>query len=83
MVKQHLDEEEMEKVVGGTVYISRDKMKVGFSSTRRTYNIVNAEYKDVRNLADDLWEANTLLGDIAFDALVESELLARGWIVRV
>ena len=75
-----LNEAEMEKVAGGTVYISRDYMQVCFSSLGEGYNLVNCEFKDARNLADDLWEANQTLGDEAFDTLVRDEYFARGWI---
>lgn len=79
-MRQEIDDLDLEKVAGGTVYISRDKMRVAFSSTGQKYNLVNCTYAQARNLADDLWEANQTLGDAAFDALVRDELAARGWI---
>ena len=79
-MRTELNEVEMEKVSGGTVYISRDYMQVAFSSSREVFSLRNCEYKDARNLADDLWEANKTLGDAEFDALVKNELRARGWI---
>ena len=74
------NEEALERIAGGTVYISRDTMRVGFSTTGERFSLVNCTYADARNLADDLWEANQTLGDAAFDALVKSEWAARGWL---
>lgn len=79
-MKQEINDQELDMVTGGTVYISRDKMKVGFSSTGRKYNLKNCTFREANNLAQDLWEANQTLGDAAFDALVESEMSHRGWI---
>lgn len=79
-MKQEINDQELDFVTGGTVYISRDKMKVGFSSSGRKYNLKNCTFREANNLAQDLWEANQTLGDAAFDALVESEMHRRNWI---
>ncbi len=79
-MRKEINDAEMEKVAGGTVFISRDYMQVAFSSSKEVFKLQNCEYKDARNLADDLWEANKTLGDAEFDALVQNELRAKGWI---
>ena len=79
-MRKELDAESLGKVSGGTVYISRDKMRVGFSSTGEKYDLHNCSFRDANDLAQDLWEANQDLGDAAFDALVKSEFASRGWI---
>ena len=79
-MREQINENELNEVVGGTVVISRDKMRVAFTSTRERFNLMNVDFKTARNLADELWENNTTLGDAEFDALVKSEFQARGWI---
>ena len=79
-MRKELDAESLGKVSGGTVYISRDKMRVGFSSTGEKYDLVNCTFREANDLAQDLWEANSNLGDADFDALVKSEFQSRGWI---
>lgn len=79
-MREKLNDEALDFVAGGTVYLSYDKMKIGFSSTGEKYNLVNCEFQDAQNLAQALWLANTNLGDAAFDALVKSEFQAKGWI---
>ena len=79
-MREKLNDEALDFVAGGTVYLSYDKMKIGFSSTGEKYNLVNCEFRDAQNLAQDLWLANQHLGDAGFDALVKSEFEARGWI---
>lgn len=79
-MKQEINDQELDLVTGGTVYISRDKMRVGFSSTGEKYDLKNCTFRQANDLAQDLWEANQTMGDSAFDALVKSEMKARGWI---
>lgn len=79
-MKQEINDQELDLVTGGTVYISRDKMKVGFSSSGRKYDLKNCTFRDAFNVAQDLWEANQTLGDADFDALVESTFRDNGWI---
>jgi len=79
-MKKEINDQELDLVSGGTVYISRDKMRVGFSALGEKYNLKNCTFRQANDLAQDLWEANQTLGDAAFDALVKSEMQARGWI---
>jgi hypothetical protein len=79
-MREQLNEQEMENVVGGTVIISKDKMVVGFSTTKEKYNLKNCTYRQVRDLVDDLLEANPTLGNAAFDKLAKDTLSAKGWI---
>lgn len=79
-MRQEINEHELESVTGGTVFISRDKMRVGFSSSGRKYKLVNCTFRQANDLAQDLWEANQTLGDAAFDALVESTMDEKGWL---
>ena len=75
-----LSDDSLDKVSGGTVYISRDFMMVAFDTTGEQFHLKNCTFRDANDLSQDLWEANQTLGDAEFDALVKSELLARGWI---
>lgn len=78
-MKHEINDQELDVVTGGTVFLSRDKMRVGFSSTGEKFDL-KCSFREANNLAQDLWEANQTLGDAAFDALVKSEMKARGMI---
>lgn len=79
-MRQEINDQSLEKVVGGTVYISRDKMVVGFSSTREIFPLKNCTFRQANDAAQDLWEANQTLGDAAFDALVRDTFRDNNWI---
>jgi hypothetical protein len=79
-MKQEINELELESVVGGTVVISKDKMKVGFTTMGGSYKLVNCTYKQARNYVEDLKDANPGLTDAQFDALAKQNLQAKGWI---
>ena len=79
-MRQQLNEQAMEQVVGGTVIISRDYMMVGFDTTQEKFNLKNCTYKQVRDYVDDLLDDNPNLGNAEFDQLVKKNLQAKGWI---
>ena len=75
-----LNDDALDAIAGGTVFLSPDYMNIGFSSTREKYNLKNCEYRDANNLVLDLYEADKTMGDSEFDNLVKNEFMARGWI---
>lgn len=79
-MREMLNEQDVENVVGGTVIISKDNMIVGFSTTKEKFNLKGCTYRQARDLVDDLLEDNPNLGNSAFDALVKKTMKAKGWI---
>lgn len=79
-MREQLNEQDIENVVGGTVIISKDNMVVGFSTTKEKFNLKNCTYKQARNLVDDLLDENPTLGNAAFDKLVKQTFQSKGWI---
>jgi len=79
-MRKEIDDKDLERIAGGTVYISRDKNKIGFSTTWEQFELKDCTFRQAQNLAEDLWEANQSLGDKDFDALVKKEFQGRGWI---
>ena len=79
-MREQLNEMDLEGVVGGTVIISKDKMKVGFSTTKEKYDLKNCSYSQARNYVEDLLDANPGLSNAEFDKLAKNSLKAKGWI---
>lgn len=79
-MREELNEQALDQVVGGTVIISKDYMTVGFSTTREKFSLKNCTFKQVRNYIDDLLEENPNLSNAAFDKLAKDNLKAKGWI---
>lgn len=79
-MREQINELDLEKVVGGTVIISKDKMSVGFSTTKETFKLKNCTYKQARNLVDDLLDDNPTLNNAEFDKLAKKTLQSKGWI---
>ncbi len=79
-MKEPINEQALENVVGGTVIISKDYMVVGFSTTQEKFNLKNCTFKEVRDYIDDLLDENPSLSNAEFDALAKQNLQAKGWI---
>lgn len=78
-MRKALDDFEADMIVGGVVYLSDKRMKVGFTTTGETFNLL-CDFKDARDLLNDLYDENSNMSDTAFDSLVKSEFSARGYI---
>ncbi len=79
-MKKELIDNQLEEVVGGTVIISKDAMKVGFSTMGQMFSLKNCTYRQARNLVDDLLDANPNMTNSQFDQYCKKELQAKGWI---
>lgn len=79
-MKEPINEQALEGVVGGTVIISKDYMVVGFDTTKESFSLKNCTYKQVRDYVDDLLDENPTLSNAEFDALAKQKLQAKGWI---
>lgn len=79
-MRQQLNEQAMEQVVGGTVIISKDYMMIGFDTTQEKFNLKNCTYRQARDYVDDLLDSNPGLSNAEFDTLVKNGMKAKGWI---
>jgi len=79
-MRKELADNQMESVVGGTVIISKDYMKVGFDTLGQMYDLKNCTYKEARNYRDDLIEQNPQMSNVEFDKFCRSKFQERNWI---
>lgn len=79
-MRQEINMEDMEMVNGGVVYLSKDFMKVGFSTLRETYALKNCSYFEALALVDSVYDQHKLEGNAAVDAATKAALQAHGWI---
>ena len=64
-MKKELNDAQVEEVVGGTVIISANYMRVGFVTTKESYKLNNVTYREARNYAEDLLDENRHLTSYA------------------
>lgn len=79
-MRQEINLEDMELVSGGVVYLSKDWMKVGFSTTCETFDLKNCSYFEAYGLADTIYEQHKHEGNAAVDAATKAAFKSRGWI---
>ena len=79
-MRKELNNEQIGNVVGGTVIISKDYMKVGFDTLGQMYDLKNCTYKEARNYRDDLIEQNPQMSNVEFDKFCKAKFAERGWI---
>ncbi len=79
-MREQINEQALEQVVGGTVVISKDKMKVGFTTTGEKFDLTNCTYRQARDFVEDLKEANPNMTNAEFDKYTKNQLKSKGWI---
>ena len=79
-MREQINDQEMENVVGGTVIISKDYNNIGFSTTREKFDLKNCTFKQARNSVDDLLEEHPEMSNAEFDNFVKNAFKAKGWI---
>lgn len=79
-MRESINEQLLENVIGGTVIISKDYMIIGFSTTQEKFNLKNCSFKEVRDYIEDLLDANPNLNNAEFDALAKKNLQDKNWI---
>ncbi|MDO4746441.1 MAG: bacteriocin [Bacillota bacterium] len=73
-----LNDEELDQVSGGKVYINANNNKLVFSTTNAVYTFKNCTYRDVRDVCEDL--IGKYATEAEYDAACEAALKAKGWI---
>lgn len=78
-MRKPIEDIELEAVSGGAVILSAPLGVVGFNTTGEIFKI-KGDPKEMRDLLNDLYDANENMSDAAFDQLVKKEFYDRGWI---
>lgn len=79
-MREELNDMQLEAVQGGTVYLSRDNMKIGFSTLGQTFSLKNCTYSQALNLVDSMFSNNPQATDQEFDKAVRKAFKQKGWI---
>lgn len=77
-MRQAINNEELDFVVGGCVNLSKSKMKIGFTTLGEGYSL-NCSYEDARDLLTSLFSQYDT-NEAEFDRIVKDEFMSRGWI---
>lgn len=72
--------EDLDQVNGGVVYLSKDFMKVGFSTLKQTFSLQNCTFGQALSLVDSIYEQYKDQGDSMVDQKTKEALQAKGWI---
>lgn len=79
-MRELLDMDQLEQVSGGVVYLSKDWMKIGFSTLGETYSLKNCSFGSAYALADEVYEQYKSQGNEAVDRATKAAFQAKGWI---
>lgn len=79
-MRQELNDNEMNNVVGGTVIISYDYMKIGFDTLKEMYDLKNCTYFEATAFRDELIINHKQMTNQAFDEYCKAQFQAKGWI---
>ena len=79
-MREQINENELESVVGGTVIVSGDKMKVGFTTLGEKYNLKNTTFEQTMALIYSMYGQYNDHTGVSFDTAVRDALKAKGWI---
>lgn len=79
-MREQMNEQDLESVVGGIVRVSGNRMKVSFSNLQEAYKLKNCDASDASLLAQILYNQHKNEGDLAYERIVKEEFQNRGWI---
>ena len=79
-MKQMLNDDEMNQVVGGTVILNTSRMRIGFTYLQEVYNVVNCSDDDARDLVNELYKEYKNKGDKVLEEAVRAAFDDRGWL---
>ena len=79
-MRKEIGMEDLEMVNGGVVYLSKDYMKVGFSTLNQTYDLKNCSFGQAYALADSIYEQYKDQGNSVVDQQTKKAFQAKGWI---
>lgn len=79
-MREELSFDQLEQVNGGVVYLSKDWMKIGFSTMGLTYSLKNCTYGQAFALVDQVYEQFKDQGNAVVDRETRAAFQAKGWI---
>ena len=79
-MREQIGMEDLELVSGGVVYLSKDYMKVGFSTLGQTFDLKNCSFGQAYALADSVYEQYKNQGNSVVDQKTKEAMQAKGWI---
>lgn len=79
-MRQEINMEDLELVNGGVVFLSKDWMKIGFSTLKQTFSLKNCTFGQAFALADAIYEQYKDQGNAAVDAATKAAFEEKGWI---
>lgn len=79
-MREQIDEQNLEQVVGGEVIINGNRMNVAFSTLKKAFRLKNCTYTDAMYVAMSLYEQNKDLSPQEYDTLVMNTFSDKGWI---
>ena len=81
-MREQLANDQLEQVNGGTVYVSKMKMMVGFEVTGEKFKLQNCTYLDALGLIDAMHTEYTNAGKSGteYEIAVRDAMIAKGWI---
>lgn len=79
-MREQINNEELDLVNGGVVYLSKDFMKIGFSTLKQTFALKNCSYGQAFALVDSVYEQYKDQGNSTVDQKTKEAFQAKGWI---
>ena len=79
-MREQINMEDLELVNGGVVYLSKDFMKVGFSTLKQTFSLKNCTFGQALGLVDSIYEQYKDQGNAVVDQKTKEAFKAKGWI---
>ena len=79
-MRTEMNDLDVEQVVGGTVVMSQDFMKISFTTLGSTKKLRNCTYDDAYALVQQLYGAHKDMSNEEFDTLVRDTVKEKGWI---
>ena len=80
-MREQINEQDLETVVGGIVHVSGNRMQVAFTTMREVFRLKDGcDPDDAALLAQVLYSQHKNEGDLAYETIVKEEFAKNGWI---
>lgn len=79
-MRQELNEQEMDQVIGGTVILNTSRMRIGFTVLQKAFDVINCSDDDARDLVNLLYKQHKMEGDRALETATLEAFRQNGWI---
>lgn len=79
-MRQELNDNALEQVVGGTVRLNTSRMRIGFTVLGKAFNLKNCEDYEAMALVSEMYGKHKNDGDRAFEEATMAAFRNKGWI---